>query len=271
MVGPSPSPGPVTRVACQAPPASEHHVAPAQSPRDCPKIRRTSWSPPRPGCCDPVFEKPSTQWVLPDPALAESTLLKGKLRRPTHPKTADLHSFGDYCRGDGPRAGNGTRILFKNNGAGTAPQYRHALGRVARPGQAPQAGQTSRPGKTRRLGPNNWRKTAEHGTAKASSPSQRHPWRATQSSHGSTPVPSRPYDGDETSINDDRGNSATPMPLVSRNMAIVPLTYPLTRAGVATMPPPSPLTTESSNLTESTVRGLTRPCPEDQQDGAQSP
>ena len=39
--------------------------------------------------------------------------LRGKLRRPTHPKKADLHSFGDYCRGDGPRVGNGTRILFK--------------------------------------------------------------------------------------------------------------------------------------------------------------
>ena len=145
----------------------------------------------------------------------------------------------------------------KNNGVGTAPQYRHALGWVARPGQAPQAGQTSRPGKTRRLGPNNWRKTAEPGTAKASSTSQRHPWRATQSGRGSTPVPSRPYDGDETSINNDRGNSAPPMPLVSRN--------------VATVPPPSPLTTASGNLTESTVRDSTRPRPDDRQDGAQSP
>ena len=27
------------------------------------------------------------------------------------------------------------------------------------------------------------------------------------------------------------------MPLVSRNVATVPLTYPLTRAGVATVPP----------------------------------
>ena len=35
---------------------------------------------------------------------------------------ADLHSFGDYCRGDGPRAGNRTQMLFKNNGASTAPQ-----------------------------------------------------------------------------------------------------------------------------------------------------
>ena len=48
--------------------------------------------------------------------------LRGKLQRPTHPKTVDLHSFGDYCWGDEPRAGNGTRILFKNNGASIAPQ-----------------------------------------------------------------------------------------------------------------------------------------------------
>ena len=34
----------------------------------------------------------------------------------------DLHSFGDYYWGDEARAGNETRILFKNNGAGTAPQ-----------------------------------------------------------------------------------------------------------------------------------------------------
>ena len=42
---------------------------------------------------------------------------RGKLRRPTHPKTTDLHSFGDYCRGDEPQAGNGTQIYFKNSGA----------------------------------------------------------------------------------------------------------------------------------------------------------
>ena len=47
--------------------------------------------------------------------------LRGKLRRPSLPKAADLHSFKDYCRGDEPRAGNGTRILFKNGGARIAP------------------------------------------------------------------------------------------------------------------------------------------------------
>ena len=41
---------------------------------------------------------------------------------PTHPKTVDLHSFGDYCRGEEPQAGNGTRIYFKNSGARNAPQ-----------------------------------------------------------------------------------------------------------------------------------------------------
>ena len=47
---------------------------------------------------------------------------RGKMRRPTHPKTADLHSFGDYCRGDEPQAGNGTRIYFKNSRARIALQ-----------------------------------------------------------------------------------------------------------------------------------------------------
>ena len=66
-------------------------------------------------------------------------------------------------------------------------------------------------------------------------------------------VNSRPIQAvcaDETSINNDRGNSAPPMPLVSRNMATVPLTYPLTRAGVATMPPLSLPMTASGDLTE---------------------
>ena len=186
-------------------------------------------------------------------------------------RTSLVDEFNIQGRGMDPGQATEPGSSSKNNGAGTAPQYRRTLGRVARHGQAPQAGQTSRPGKTRRLGPNKWCKTVEPGTAKASSPSQRHPWRATQSSRGSTPVPSRPYDGDETSINDDRGNSAPPMPLVSRNVATVPLTYPLTRASMATVPPPSPLTTASGNLTTSTIRDSTRPSPDDRQDGTQSP
>ena len=127
----------------------------------------------------------------------EDSVVLRKLK-PKIPDHTDAH-----CRGMDPGQATESGSSSKNNGAGTAPQYRRALGLVARPGQAPQAGQTSRPCKMRQLGPNNWHKTAEPGTAKASSPSQRHPWRATQSSRGSTPVPSRPYDGDKTSINDD--------------------------------------------------------------------
>ena len=41
------------------------------------------------------------------------------------------------------------------------------------------------------------------------------------------------------------------MPLVTQSVATAPLTYPLTRAGVATVPPPSSLMTASGNLTES--------------------
>ena len=74
---------------------------------------------------------------------------RGKLRRPTHPKMADLHSFGDYCRGDEPRAGNGTRILFKNIGAGIAPQsgshlggFRYLVETATRPGPLGHVGRT---------------------------------------------------------------------------------------------------------------------------------
>ena len=42
-----------------------------------------------------------------------------------------------------------------------------------------------------------------------------------------------------------------PMPVVSRGVAIVPLTYPLTKPGVAIVLPPSPLTTTSDSLTGS--------------------
>ena len=58
-----------------------------------------------------------------------------------------------------------------------------------------------------------------------------------------------------------------PMPVVSRSMATVPLTNPLTRAGVVIVFPPSPLTTASGSLTESTVHDSTRPHPDDRQDG----
>ena len=55
---------------------------------------------------------------------------------------------------------------------------------------------------------------------------------------------------DESSATDDQGNSASPMPLVSWSVAIVPLTYSLTKAGMATVPPSSPLTTASGGLME---------------------
>ena len=67
-------------------------------------------------------------------------------------------------------------------------------------------------------------------------------------------VRSRPIQAvrwDESSIIDDQGNSAPPKPLVSRSVATVPLTYPLTRAGVAIVPPLSLLTTTSGDLTKS--------------------
>ena len=67
--------------------------------------------------------------------------LRGKLRRPTHPKTAVLHSFGDYCRGDGPRAGNGTRILFKKQWG----WHRPSIPARAWPGRSTRSSPASRP------------------------------------------------------------------------------------------------------------------------------
>ena len=98
--------------------------------------------------------------------LAQGGNYEGPLIRRRRTFTASGTTVGGMDPGPATEPGSSS----KNNGVGTAPQYRHTLGRVDRPAQAPQAGQTSRPGKTRRLGPNNWRKTAEPGTAKASSP-----------------------------------------------------------------------------------------------------
>ena len=80
---------------------------------------------------------------------------------------------------------------------------------------------------------------------------------ATQPRVSSRPIQSVRWD--ESSATDDQGNSAPPMPLVDRSVATMPLTYPLTRAGVATVPPPSPLMTASGNLTDSTIHNSTRP------------
>ena len=60
-------------------------------------------------------------------------------RRSQNPKTVDLHSFGDYCRGDEPRAGNGTRILFKSSRARITPQISTRLAGVHPPDNSPRS------------------------------------------------------------------------------------------------------------------------------------
>ena len=77
--------------------------------------------PPDPGCRGPASGSRHTVGVA-GPGGLNFASSGGKLQRPSSSKTADLHSFGDYCRGDEPWAGNGTRILFKNSGACIAPQ-----------------------------------------------------------------------------------------------------------------------------------------------------
>ena len=58
----------------------------------------------------------------------------------------DLHSFGDYCRGDEPRACNETRIYFKNSRARIAPQTGTRLaGSLDPAGPATQPWVSSRP------------------------------------------------------------------------------------------------------------------------------
>ena len=182
----------------------------------------------------------------------------------------DLHSFGDYCRGDEPRAGNGTRICFKNSRAHIAPQTgvrqagsldpaRHAT----RPRPSTRQGTSTRP---QRLAQGN---STRRNLGFPSKPT--HKWRPRQPSHGSAPVPSRPYDGTRPQSLMTKTTLPPPMPVVSQSVATVPLTYPLTRAGTTTVFPPSPLTTASGGLTENTVCGSTRPRHDDRQDGAQSP
>ena len=174
------------------------------------------------------------------------------------------------CRGDEPQAGNGTWIYFKNSGARITTQTGTRLAgsldparpanwprHSTRQGTSTQPQQMVRDNSTRR----------SHGFP--SKPT--HPWRPRQPSHGSAPVPSRPYDGTRPQSPMTKTTVFPPMPMVSRSVATVPLTYPLTRAGVATVFPPSPLTTASGGLAENTVHGSTRPHPDGRQDGAQSP
>jgi hypothetical protein len=110
--------------------ATFRHVATTSKPRGrVPSPSRFSGFlgfPPVPGCRDPASGSrhpvgvagPGGHW----PRRHRPPPQGMKLRRPPCPKPASLHSFGDYCRGDEPRAGNGTRILFKTFRASSAPQ-----------------------------------------------------------------------------------------------------------------------------------------------------
>ena len=188
-----------------------------------------------------------------------------------------LHYFLYHClirhssyRGDEPQAGNGTRIYFKNNGARIAPQTGVCQAgsldpakRVTRPRPLTRQDTSTRP---QRLAQGD---SARRNLGFPSNPT--HPWHPWPPIHGSAPVPSRPYDGTRPQSLMTKTTVPPPMPVVSESVATVPLTYLLTRAGKATMFPPSPLTTASGGLTENTVRGSTRPCHDDRQDDAQSP
>ena len=176
-------------------------------------------------------------------------LREGKLRRPSHPKTAALHSFRDYYRGDEPQAGNGTRILSKTTGPASPLKPARAWS-----GRSTQPSPSTRPNSPTRLySSTRPQRPAQGGRTrhtKTSPTSQLHPWRVPQPSHGSAPVPSRPYDGTRPKPPMTKTTVFPPMPMVSPRVATVPLTYPLTRAGVATVPPSSLLTTAGGDLTE---------------------
>ena len=152
------------------------------------------------------------------------------------------------CRGDEPQAGNGTRIYLKNNGARIGPQtsVRQAgsldpARRATRPRPSTRQGTSTRP---QRLAQGN---STRRNLGFPSKPT--HSWRPRQPSHGSAPVPSRPYDGMRPQSPMTKTTVLPPMPVVSRSVATVPLTYPLIRTGVATVLPPSPLTAASGDLT----------------------
>ena len=160
--------------------------------------------------------------------------------------------------------------LFENNGARIAPQTGTRLAGLLDPVRP-----AARPSPSTRQGTSTQTQQLAQGNSTRRShgfPSKpTHPWRPRQPSHGSAPVPSRPYDGTILQSPMTKTTVLPPIPMVSRSVATVPLTYPLTRAGVATVFPPSPLTTASGGLTKNTVCGSTRPCHDDRQDGAQSP
>ena len=194
------------------------------------------------------FQKPAHSTCCRTRRSQDSPLQGGKLRRPSNLKMADLHSFGDYCRGDEPRAGNGTWILFKNNGANIAPQDGPRLAgslnlaELSDPTKlldsAPTTG-SMRPSPSHHDFPN------KPAPPLACSPTR--PW-----------VSSRPILAvrwDESPPTDDRGNSASPMPLVSRGVATVPH-LPADQGWRGYSTPSSPLMPASGDLTERHCSGL---------------
>ena len=66
-----------------------------------------------------------------------------------------INTSVDNCRGDGSRAGNGTWILFINNGAGTTPQTGTHFARSLDPAKPRNPAKLSDPAEMRRLGLNN--------------------------------------------------------------------------------------------------------------------
>lgn len=139
----------------------------------------------------------------------------GKLRRPSHLKTADLHSFRDYCRGDEPQASNGSRILFKNNGASNAPQASSRLAGLLNPAKPLDPAEHLDPAMTAGTArPNPARQDFSN---KPAPPLACSSFRPRVSSH---PIPAIRWD--ESSFRDEQSKSAPPMPLVSRGVATVP-------------------------------------------------
>ena len=134
--------------------------------------------------------------------------LRGKLRRPTHPKTADLHSFGDYCRGDEPQAGNGTRTPFENNRACIAPQPGPTLAELLDSARSLDPAKKADPARLLDSAP-----TTKLNTSPAS---QHRPWRVLQTRPrvSGRPIPAVRWD--KSPLANDQSHSTPPMPLVSR-------------------------------------------------------
>ena len=179
--------------------------------------------------------------MLPDPAVTKFSSAQGGNCEGPPLKDDGPSQLRGLLPGDEPQAGNGTWILFENNGASIGPQSGPTLAELLDSARSVDPAKQADPARLLDSAPTTKLKT--------SPTSQHRPGVSSKPSQGSAAVPSQPYD--ETSLHQLMTEATVPRPcLWSAGRGNNAPTYLLTRAGVAIVHPTSPMTLASGDLTE---------------------